>query len=119
MARGLPPELAYIADDSGITTVCIGPIFVRMIYYKANPGWFAFGFAMVFAFAIFALGFMIPVIALFFSTVNWGCCWHNRRVLPGEALWKEVEDEDSTPVNGNNGQKNTSRSIGRDVEEGP
>jgi hypothetical protein len=105
-----------MTDEKGITTVCIAPIFVRIIYYNANPGWFAFGFAFVFAFAIFALAFMIPVIALFFSTINWGCCWHNRKVLPGEAQWKEVEDEETEIRNETNGRKDRSRGVTRDVE---
>jgi hypothetical protein len=77
---------------AGFSTMCIGLIFVQVIYYNANPGWFAYGFAWVFEFAIFAIALMIPVVAIFFSTINW-CCWHNRKVLPGQASWEDVEDE--------------------------
>jgi hypothetical protein len=87
----------------GWSTICIGPIFVRVIYYDQNPAWFAYGFAWVFAFAIFAIAFMVPTVALFFSTINW-CCWHNRKTLPGQAQWEE-SDEDGVTLNGSQERK--------------
>src|SRR3954464_4847791 len=71
--------------------MCIGPIFVRVVYYNADPNWFAYGFAWVFMFAIFAVAFMVPCVTVFFGRIRW-CCWHERKVLPGQAQW---EDGDS------------------------
>lgn len=100
----------------GFTTMCIGPIFMRVLYHNANPNWFAYGFAFVFAFAIFSIGFMVPVISMFFSTINC-CCWHNRKVLPGQAQWIEAEDEEYETRDQSPDRKHRFRPTARDVEE--
>lgn len=75
----------------GFPTMCVGPIFTRVLYFNTDPNWFAYGFAWAFTFTIFALAFMVPAATMFFGTINW-CCWHNRKVLPGQPQWEDEEN---------------------------
>lgn len=71
--------------------MCIGPIFTRVLYFNSNPNWFAYGFAWAFTFTIFSLAFMAPAATMFFGTIHC-CCWHDRKVLPGQAQWEDEEN---------------------------
>jgi hypothetical protein len=87
--------IRIMLTDERLSTMCIGPIFVRVIYYNDNPSWFAYGFVWVFAFAIFAVAFMVPVTVgcgHFLSTIKW-CCWHNRKTLLGQAQWEDCNED--------------------------
>ncbi|KAH7348601.1 hypothetical protein BKA65DRAFT_594398 [Rhexocercosporidium sp. MPI-PUGE-AT-0058] len=75
----------------GFSSMCIGPIFTRVLYFNTDPNWFAYGFVCASTFTFFGLAFMIPAATMFFGTINW-CCWHNRKVLPGQAQWEDEEN---------------------------
>lgn len=76
---------------SGITTMSVGPIFTRVLYYGLNPTWFAYVWVVVFSAALFTVALSVPVASIFCSTINW-CCWHDRKILPGQAHYDGEAD---------------------------
>lgn len=82
-------ELTHI---KGITTMSVAPVFTRVLYSNLDPKWFAYVWVMVFMTAFFTVALSVPAAAIFFSTIHW-CCWHNRKILPGQAQWNDDEPE--------------------------
>jgi hypothetical protein len=89
------------ADILGFTTMSIGPIFTRILYSDTfSTSWFAYAWVVVFAAAFFAVALCVPAATLFFSTIHW-CCWHDRKILPGQAVYEDDSDaEDADPEKG-------------------
>lgn len=79
----------------GLSTMTVGPIFDRVLYHGLDPSFFAYAWCTVFIFAFFTLSLSVPVAAIFFSTIQW-CCWHDRKILPGEAQWTWADLETGT-----------------------
>lgn len=73
--------------------MCVGPIFTRILYDNLSPNWFAWAWVLVFSAAMFTVGLSVPCVAIFFNTIQW-CCWHKRKVLPGQAAWGTDDDND-------------------------
>ncbi|KAF2137471.1 uncharacterized protein K452DRAFT_235752 [Aplosporella prunicola CBS 121167] len=79
----------------GFSTVPVAPILTRILYHDLDPAWFAWAWVLVFGSAMGAVALAVPSAAIFFGSVNW-CCWHDRKVLPGQAGWWKVESEDGS-----------------------
>ncbi|KAK3065029.1 hypothetical protein LTS18_012954 [Coniosporium uncinatum] len=94
----------------GFTTMAVGPILIRVLYHGLGPAWFAYAWVLVFMSAMFVVALSVPAASIFFNTIQW-CCWHDRKILPGQAQWDmdDIEEANEKPRRGRPAERMLSR----------